>query len=184
MGGSKATVELCGRPLLSYPLQSLREVLGEVAIVAKPDTELPSLPGVTVWIEPPAPSHPLIGLVHALALAEHRPVLVCAGDLPFVPPALVARLATTDPQRAPAVVVACGEQIQPLLGCYQQRSLALLGPAARAAEEPVREAVAAIAPRLLQVEDREVLFNVNAPEDLLQAAAILDRRRRAARAPS
>jgi molybdopterin-guanine dinucleotide biosynthesis protein A len=77
-------------------------------------------------------------------------------------------------------VVACGEQIQPLLGCYQQRSLALLGPAARAAEQPVREAVAAIAPRLLQVEDREVLFNVNAPEDLLQAAAILDRRRRAA----
>ena len=181
MGGSKATVELCGRPLISYPLQSLREVLGEVAIVAKPDTELPSLPGVTVWIEPPLPSHPLVGVVQALALAERRPVLVCAGDLPFVPPELVARLATTDPGPAPAVVVACGGDVQPLLGCYQQRALALLGPAARSAELPVRAAVAAIGPRLLQIDDSEVLFNVNAPEDLLQAAAILDRRRAASR---
>jgi molybdopterin-guanine dinucleotide biosynthesis protein A len=180
MGGSKATVELSGRPLISYPLEALTAVLGDVAIVAKPDTELPSLAGVTVWIEPPAPSHPLVGVVQALALAERRPVVVCAGDLPFVPPELVARLARTDPGSAPAVVVSCGGELQPLLGCYQQRALALLGPAARAADSPVRRAVASIGPRLLQIEDREALFNVNAPEDLLQAAAILDRRRRAA----
>ena len=47
--------------------------------MAKPSTELPSLPGVTVWVEPESPSHPLLGIMHALSLAEGRPVLVCAG---------------------------------------------------------------------------------------------------------
>jgi molybdopterin-guanine dinucleotide biosynthesis protein A len=178
MGGSKATVELRGRPLITYPLDALREVLGQVVVVAKPDTELPSLPGVTVWIEPPWPIHPLVGLVHALALAERRPVLACAGDLPFVSPELIARLATIDPDPATAVITSCRGQVQPLLGCYQQRALALLGPAARAGDRPVREAVTAIGPRMLEIDDPDLLFNVNSPDDLLQAAAMLDRRRK------
>ena len=41
----------------------MRAALGEVVIVAKADTELPSLPGVTVWIEPDEPQHPLIGII-------------------------------------------------------------------------------------------------------------------------
>jgi molybdopterin-guanine dinucleotide biosynthesis protein A len=44
-------------------------------------------------------------------------------------------------------------------------------------ERPLREQVAAIGPRMVEVTDAEQLFNVNAPEDLLQAAAMLDRRR-------
>ena len=39
----------------------------------------------------------------------------------------------------------------------------------------MRDAVAALGPRLLQVDDPEALFNVNAPDDLLLAAAMLDR---------
>jgi hypothetical protein len=38
----------------------------------------------------------------------------------------------------------------------------------------VRRAIAAIAARQLDV-DPQVLFNVNSPDDLLQAAAMLDR---------
>ena len=38
IGGAKAVVQLGGRPLISYPLQALQAALGEVAIVAKPDT--------------------------------------------------------------------------------------------------------------------------------------------------
>jgi molybdenum cofactor guanylyltransferase len=175
LGGSKATVELCGKPLLSYPLAALAAVLDEVAIIAKADTELPSLPGVTVWIEPQTPRHPLMGIVQALGLAGGRPVLVCAGDLPFVPPELVDELARTDPGDAPAVIACDGDSIQPLLGCYRPQALRLLrapGP-----DVALRDAVAAIGPKLVQVRDREALFNVNLPEDLLAAAAILDRRR-------
>ena len=84
IGGSKAIVKLRGRPLIMYPLQALTLALGEVAVLAKPDTELPSLSGVTIWIEPATPQHPLVGISHALALAGDRPVLVCAADLPLV----------------------------------------------------------------------------------------------------
>ena len=84
IGGDKAIVELPGRPLICYPLEAVREALGQVAVLAKADTELPSLPGVTVWIEPDARRHPLVGITQALALADGRPVLVCAADLPFV----------------------------------------------------------------------------------------------------
>ena len=50
IGGSKATVGLGGRPLISYPLDALGAVLDDVVVLAKADTELPSLPGMTVWI--------------------------------------------------------------------------------------------------------------------------------------
>jgi len=76
IGGGKAIVELHGRPLLSYPVGVLQAVLGEVAVVAKPQTELPDLPGVHVWHEPEEPHHPLAGIVHALQQADGRAVLV------------------------------------------------------------------------------------------------------------
>ena len=146
-------------------------------MIAKADTLLPNLPGVTIWIEPPTPRHPLVGITHALALAGRRPIVVCAGDLPFVTPELIDRLAHADPAGAPAVIASREGETQPLLGCYQQAASKLLAPAA-AADAPLREAVAAIGPRLFEIEDVEELFNVNAPDDLLMASAMLYRRRR------
>jgi molybdopterin-guanine dinucleotide biosynthesis protein A len=181
IGGSKAVVELCGKPLISYPLEAVRKGLGELVIVAKPDTELPSLRGVAVWIEPATPRHPLVGILHALGLAGGRPVLVCAGDLPFVTAGVVAELVHADPGDAPAVIAVCQGAVQPLLGCYQPSAIGPLTYAARTGDVPLREAVAAIGPRWLELSDPELLFNVNTPDDLLQASAMLDRRR--ARAP-
>ena len=45
IGGSKAVVQLAGQPLITYPLEAVRTALGDVAVVAKADTQLPSLPG-------------------------------------------------------------------------------------------------------------------------------------------
>lgn len=173
MGGAKATVELAGRPLISYPLVALAAALDEVAVLAKADTELPSLRGATIWVEPQVHHHPLVGISQALALAGGRPVLICAVDLPFVTPELVGRLAATQPAGAPAVLASHRGAAQPLLGCYQPSALELLG-ASR--DRPLRELVAAINPRLLEVDDPDALFNVNVPDDLLRAAAMLDRR--------
>jgi molybdopterin-guanine dinucleotide biosynthesis protein A len=102
---------------------------------------------------------------------------VCAGDLPFVTAETVDQLAGADPRGAPAVVARGGGQVQPLLGCYQPRTLELVSPAA---EPPLQEVVAAIGARTVDVDPHE-LFNVNYPEDLLQAAALLDRAGRASR---
>ena len=177
MGGSKAVVELRGRPLICYPLAAMSQAVSEVRIVAKADTELPSLPGLTVWIEPEHPRHPLIGIVQALGLADGRAVLVCPVDLPFMTADLLRQLARAEPGNAPAVVVAHRGALQPLLGCYQSRAGALLAPVAREGKLPARQAVAAIGPRLFELQDPQALFNVNAPDDLLQAAAMFDRMR-------
>lgn len=176
IGGAKAVARLCGRPLIAYPLEAMQAALGEVMVLAKPDTELPSMPGVTVWVESDRRHHPLIGIVEALSAAGGRPVVVCAADLPFVTPELIRELASSDPGSAPAVVACVRGEQQPLLGLYEPAAAPLLTEALRAGEPRVLEVLGAIAPRLLEVSDPGLLFNVNAPEDLLRAAATIDAR--------
>lgn len=176
IGGSKATVELNRRPLISYPYEAMRAALRDVVIVAKFDTELPSLPGATVWIEFERTRHPLIGIVETLGLADRRPVVVCAADLPFVSPDLIRRIANTDPAPAVAAVASSNGAVQPLLGRYEPRAIELLDSARIGDDVALRDVVASIDPVLVEVDDPDELFNVNAPDDLLQAAAMLDRR--------
>jgi len=132
---------------------------------------------VMVWIEPERPRHPLVGITQALALAGGRPVLVCAADFPFVSPELVRRLVRTDPRRAPAVVAGAHAVVQPLLGCYQPKALELLAGPARAGTAPLLDVIGALDPVLVEADDPEELFDVDTPDDLLMAAALLDRRR-------
>jgi molybdopterin-guanine dinucleotide biosynthesis protein A len=174
IGGAKAIVELRGRPLISYPCAAIRQALRTVVILAKADTELPSIPGVTVWIEPPTPRHPLIAIMHALGLSEGRPILVCPVDLPFLTPEVIRALAEADPGPAPAVVATAAGKMQPLLGCYQPETVAALEASGFDPDAPVGQAVTAIGAKVLEVEPL-ALFNVDSPDDLLQAAAMLDR---------
>jgi molybdopterin-guanine dinucleotide biosynthesis protein A len=177
IGGAKAMVALDRRPLITYPLEAMWRALGNVAIVAKFDTELPSVPGVAVWIEPDDPRHPLTGILHAVSLAEGRPVVVCAGDMPLVSAELISAIARTDPGLTGAVLASAQGEIQPLLACFQPAVLEPLAQAARHPEIRLQEVMSALGPQLYEVADPELLFNVNTPDDLLQAAAMLDRRR-------
>lgn len=162
MGGDKAGRLLSGRPLIAYPLATLREAGLASVVVAKHDTELPRL-DVPVVHDASEVRHPLAGILAALEHAGGA-VLVLAADMPDVPPALVRRLAEADPDAA--VVVACaGGEIQPLCARY--------GPAARPALEraladqaPMRATVTALAP-LTVGADAAAVRNVNTPEDLV-----------------
>jgi molybdenum cofactor guanylyltransferase len=176
IGGAKATVELRGKPLVCYPLEALQSVLEDVVVLAKCDTKLPSLPGVTVWIEPDASQHPLVGISHAIALAAGRPVVICAADLPFVTPAAVRLIAEADSRGAPAVIASSGGLTQPLLGRYGPEVPGMLGGATRLTELRLQPAIAALGPVIVELGDPDALFNVNTPDDLLQAAAMLDSR--------
>ncbi len=181
MGGAKATVALQGRPLIAYALEAVAAAVEDVAVLTKADSELPNLPGTTVWVEPQTHHHPLVGIRQALALAAGRPVLICAADLPLVTVELLRLLATADGHGAPAVVASADGRPQPLLGRYEQSALEALSDPEVSGDRPLIEAVTAIGPRLLEVEDAQAVFNVNTPDDLLQAAAMLDRRRAAPR---
>jgi molybdenum cofactor guanylyltransferase len=176
IGGAKALAELAGRPLIEYPLAAMRAAgLSPLAIVAKPDTELPALVGVQIWLELERTRHPLIGLVEALRRAGGQPVVVCAADMPLVRAETIATLAASDPGDSPAVVASSPDRgIQPLLGLYLPAAAELLAPAARAACAPLRATVAALGPRLLEVADAELL-NVNSAADLAHAQARISR---------
>jgi molybdopterin-guanine dinucleotide biosynthesis protein A len=171
LGGGKAVAELCGRPLISYSLAALEAVLAEVVVLAKSHTELPRLAGTRVWVESAHLAHPLVGIRTALELAEGRPVLVCAVDLPLVNPAFVRRLALAQPESEPAVVASHEGAVQPLLARYSARALEPLRAADPGA--PLREAIGALGPKLLEVGDAVQLLNVNTPSDLERAAAQL-----------
>jgi molybdopterin-guanine dinucleotide biosynthesis protein A len=167
LGGAKATAQLAGRPLISYPLAALAGAGLEAVVVAKPGVELPPL-DVDVLTEPEEPVHPLTGIVAALRQTG-RPLVVLGCDFPFVPPALVRALADA-PERL--VVPAPGGEPQPLVARWTPALLPAL-EAALAREEPLRRTVAALSPRLPGDAElarfgdpARVFFNVNTPADL------------------
>jgi len=177
LGGNKAAIELGGQPLISYPLAAIRNADLPAAIFAKAGEELPAVPA-PVLHEPVTPRHPLTGIVAALRAAAGRPVVVVACDLPFVSPGLIKLLATT---AEPLVMPSLDARPQPLLARYE-RSLLLQLERALEREEPLTRTVEALRPRPRLIGEKELarfgdprrlLFNVNDPDDLRQAEALL-----------
>jgi molybdopterin-guanine dinucleotide biosynthesis protein A len=162
MGGvSKAMLELDGRPLAAHVARALAEVCERVAIVSKPDSELPRVPGAERWDEPVEPRHPLTGIIHALEQAA-GPVLVCAVDMPWVTPDACRSLLDAAPGNPAAVAVGEGEMC-PVFGVYAPEALETL-KAARP-DAPLRETVGALDPARVALPPA-LLRSVNASEDL------------------
>lgn len=179
IGGDKTLVEINGRPLLHYPLVVLREVLSEVVVVCKEHTPLPILTGMAVvWCEPEERCHPLIGVATALRIAadEGRGVLVCAGDMPLITADAVRSILAGARGSSPAVVARAGGRLQPLLALYGPEALAFLD--ARDPDEPTTAVVERMDPTVVEIADEQALFNVNLPEDVLTASALLAERER------
>ena len=173
-GGSKPATELAGRPLAAYPAEALAEVCESVAVVCKPDSELPELPGVERWEEPAEPRHPLVGIVHALERAG-EPVLVCAADMPFVTADALRSLlagAHGSGDSPPAVVAVAAGVLQPVLGLYAPAALESLRAAA--ADGPLTAAVEALDPGRVALPPA-LVRSVNTPEELAAAEAELRR---------
>jgi molybdopterin-guanine dinucleotide biosynthesis protein A len=174
LGGAKATAELAGRPLISYPLGALAAAGIEAFVVAKPGIDAGDA-SVPLVLEPTEPTHPLVGIVAALRHAG-RPLVVLGCDFPFAPPALLRALADAP---EPLVVPAPAGAAQPLMARWSPELLPQL-EGALDREEPLRRTVAALGPRLL--DDAELgpfgdparaFFNVNTQADLRAAAAML-----------
>lgn len=172
LGGDKAIVELEGRALVHYPLEALHSVCDEVAVVAKRDTILPPLGGVAdLWIEPDEPRHPLVGVAHALRLAAGRPILVVAVDLPLMDAATLRAIADADVGEAAVAVPRVHGRLQPLCALYAPR--ALVGLASFDVDARATDVVAALGVHEVEGLDETAFFNVNAPEDVLQASVLV-----------
>jgi len=174
MGAPKALLELGGEALIARPLAAAAAAGLEAVVVAKAASPLPAL-DVPVWREPDAPAHPLTGLVAALERAGGRAIIALACDMPFVAPALLARLATgsADGGDPPAATVPrVAGRLEPFPARYEAAALPVLRDAL-AREAPLREALAALGPAELAEADLrafgdpvELVSGVNTPEEL------------------
>ena len=159
MGGAKATVQLDGRPLITYPLEAALDALGAVAVVAKDDVELPPLDQrAELWIEPDEPRHPAVGVIEALRRARGSAVVVIACDLPLLTSEVVGLLANADAEGSVAVLASAAGRPQPLLARYEPTALEAL--LEFDFDAPMTEQVMALMPTLIDVPP-EASFNVN-----------------------
>jgi molybdenum cofactor guanylyltransferase len=168
IGGAKATAQLDGQALISYPLTAALGALGSVAVVAKDGVELPQLDErVELWIEPDEPRHPVVGVIEALRRAEGRAVLIIACDLPLLTSEVVALIAGADAEGSVAVLASAAGRPQPLLALYEPAALALLEQFDT--DGPMTEQVMALMPTLIEVP-AEASFNVNDLEQLKEVS--------------
>lgn len=175
VGGAKPSLQLGGRPLIDYPVSAGLEAGADVIVVAKPNTALP-LTEAAVLREPEEPSHPLCGIVAAMREADGRAVIAVGCDLPFVTAELLGWLAGLP---EPLAVPELGGRLHPLLARYGSGLLAQLERALEG-RRPLQEAVRELGPRLIGEQELgrfgepgRLLFNLNTPEDLARAEAML-----------
>ena len=168
IGGAKATAQLGGQALISYPLAAALGALSSVAVVAKDGVELPQLDQrVELWIEPDEPRHPVVGVIEALRRAEGRAVLIIACDLPLLTSEVVGLIASADAEGSVAVLASAAGRPQPLLARYEPAALALLEKFDT--DGPMTEQVMALRPTLVEVP-AEASFNVNDLEQLKEVS--------------
>ena len=186
-GGDKCLLRLGGQTLLDHVLARLRPQAGPIALNANGDPArfarfaLPVLPdGVGGFVGP------LAGVLAAMdwAAAEgHGAVASIAADTPFFPPDLLARLAARAEASGAAVVLAASRGAdgrlwrQPTFGLW---GVALRGELRAALEEGVRKVLDFTEPRGGGCEifapapgAPDPFFNINTPEDLAEAEAML-----------
>jgi molybdopterin-guanine dinucleotide biosynthesis protein A len=93
--------------------------------------------------------------------------------MPFVSPESLSLLAAAQPEGRPAVVATCHGVVRPLLGCYQPSAVPLLEQAVYKRLSP-EDAARALDPVLFELENDDELFDIDTPDDLLQASGMLD----------
>lgn len=167
LGGRKATALLAGTTLAGHVAASARAAGLTPMVVAKAETMLDGIE-VETLLEPAEPQHPLVGVATALARLGD-PVVCCPCDLPLVPAALLAALASAP---AEICVAAHDGRLQPLLGRYEPSAAGRLLAAAQDGRAVTETVIAAGARELdldglgLEIDPSWALANVNDSLDL------------------
>ena len=124
---------------------------------------------------------PLAGLEAALLAARYRSVFVAAGDMPFLTGDLVGYLLDLLYGHISAVVPCYGGILHPLCAAYGREIHPAVSAALDAGARAVRELLQSL-PRVRYVREEELLrfgdpelllVNVNSPENLARAQAVL-----------
>jgi len=180
-GGDKMLTPLGGVTLLERILTVLRPHAAAIALNINGDPD--RLAGCALPLLPDsAPGHlgPLAGLLTALEWASTQPnirwLLTVPGDTPFLPADLPARLWQAIEDGAPAAIAASGGRSHPVIGLWPVRDwqalrhLLLVEEKRRASLWGERLGAVTVEWPAAPVDP---FFNLNSPEDLQQAQALL-----------
>ena len=177
MGRDKASLTLSGVPLAVRAARLLARFFSDVMIVGGEATA--DVPGRFVPdSHPDAPRCALRGIVTALEHAKADRVLVLATDMPFVTPDLILGL-TAWPEHDVVLPRRDGRP-DPLCGIYRRSILGVASANLAAGELALRSVFEAVDTDYLEGADLEALdpdgsalTNLNLPEDLERAEALL-----------
>ncbi len=169
MGGAKGDSRLHGVRLTDHVAAAMHAAGLDVRVAAKSADAGGDL---EVIPEPSTPVHPLAGVASALACLN-APIVTCPCDMPFVPPAIFARLAAATGDIA--VVTAHDGHVQPLLGRWTPAALPALvaaiqdGTSARATVASLGATVLDVAGVLGPEGAGDAMGDVDTPADLDRA---------------
>ena len=175
-GGDKGRLALGDSTILAHVIARLAPQCAGLALNANGDPARFADLGLPV-LPDPLPDHPgplagvLAGLVHARETG-HDAIVTAAADTPFLPRDLVARLTEAAGPGGLALAASPGGR-QPTFGLWP---VALEAPLRAALEAGTRKVVAftdAHGGTFAPFPDDAAFFNVNTPEDLTAARAML-----------
>jgi molybdenum cofactor guanylyltransferase len=183
MGGAdKGLVALAGRPMLMHVIERLRPQCTALAISANGDAARFAAFGLPVVADdPPDFSGPLAGVLSGLEYCARTPrlthVATLPADAPFAPENFVARLhEARRASGAPIAVAASGGRVHHVAALWPVELAAELRSAF--ADEGLRKVESLLARFRVAIvqwpaEPIDPFFNVNTPDDLERAEALI-----------
>jgi molybdopterin-guanine dinucleotide biosynthesis protein A len=184
-GGDKTLLELGGAPIMSAVISRLAAQADRIAISANGDPERFARYGVCVLADDGPPAGPLSGVLSGMRWASRQTgcsrILTVAGDTPFFPNDLAARLMTATEEFPERVAIASsGGRKHPVVALWPaglaDRLAAFLavGRTFKVAAflDTLDTAVVDFLPIPTLDGAVDPFFNVNTPADLAEARAI------------
>ncbi len=186
-GGDKGLHQLGGKPLIAHVIERLAAQTSPLAINANGDAARFARFGLPVIADATNDfPGPLAGVLAGLRWAGQaapgtRFVATAACDTPFFPEDLVVRFLAAAGHSYPAIVLAkSGEQLHPVFGLWPIALADNLAAALTSGTRKVRQwaerhplFIAEFPMASIDGEPADPFFNANTPEQLAQAAALL-----------
>ena len=173
MGGvPKAMITVGGVRILDRILAVMRPLFSEILVVANEAAPFAGIDGVRVVTDAFRGCGPMGGIHAGLKAMSRRAGFFAACDMPFLDPALVARVCRLGLGEAVECAVPCSHRgLEPLHALYGKEALPAFEASLRRGEFRIRRAVGAC--RCVYVGIRgaqlDAVYNVNCPDDLAGA---------------
>lgn len=177
IGGGKPLRLLGGVPLIERALAAARAWSDDVVVVGRDRAQIGAA-AVRFLGDTPGIEGPLAGLAVALCHAQdagHAALLAIPCDSPFLPADLFERLRAALTHETGAALAASGGRLHPACGLWRVRSLAALDAYCATSRRALRGFAEQVGFATATWPETPVdpFFNVNTPDDLARAEALL-----------